>query len=65
MFTIKSKKDVFTVFWTITGQRDIISNCIYLFISDANSPAIAGRLATKRPNEMSQQSAASPKMAKM
>ena len=38
---------------------------VYLFISDANSPAIAGRLATKRPNEMSQQSAASPKMAKM
>ena len=37
---------------------------IFLF-SDANSPAIAGRLATKRPNEMSQQSAASPKMAKM
>jgi len=35
------------------------------WLQDANSPAIAGRLATKRPNEMSQQSAASPKMAKM
>merc|ERR1712203_1170599 len=35
------------------------------WLQDANSPAIAGRLATKRPNEMSQQNAASPKMAKM
>jgi len=35
------------------------------WLQDANSPAIAGRLATKRPNEMSQQNVPSPKMSKM